>query len=283
MAYFDKYGVEYSDNQKILVRCPCDLSGEYKVLDGVHWIEEDAFFYCDKLTSVVIPDGVVKIKDYAFCFCSSLEKILLPHSVTYLGFECFNGCGNLKSITLPNSLIEIEGEAFCGCSSIESIIIPNGVKTIGDSAFSDCTNLKYVFIPKTVYLIGNYPFSNCPNLQYISVDFENRNFTSYYGALCHNDLFGYKHPDSLIRLPSQFKGHMGLPISLRTIEYGAFQDCKYLEWIVFHGNINNVYGNFDDCVNLKEILVPVNSKVRFSQMEGLKSVAGKIKETKIEL
>ncbi len=54
MAYFDKYGVKFSNNRKTLVRCPADYKGEYIIPDGVTRIEEEAFYECYTLTSVVI-------------------------------------------------------------------------------------------------------------------------------------------------------------------------------------------------------------------------------------
>ena len=43
MAYFDKYGVEYSDDKKTIIRCPETLTGEYTILEGVSKIEIFAF------------------------------------------------------------------------------------------------------------------------------------------------------------------------------------------------------------------------------------------------
>lgn len=35
MAYFDKYGVEFSDDKKQLIRCPENYEGSYTIPNGV--------------------------------------------------------------------------------------------------------------------------------------------------------------------------------------------------------------------------------------------------------
>ena len=62
---------------------------KYEVKDGVgiipegpKIIEEDAFQYCEGLTSIVIPDSVTKIGKDAFQFCTGLTSIVIPDSVT---------------------------------------------------------------------------------------------------------------------------------------------------------------------------------------------------------
>ena len=85
MAYFDKYGVEFSDDRKILVRCPKDFQGEYVIPDGVTSIADFAFSDCTGLTSVTIPDSVCNIGDLAFDGCESLPiEDSLQYADTYL-------------------------------------------------------------------------------------------------------------------------------------------------------------------------------------------------------
>ena len=43
MAYIDKYGVEFSDDRKTLVKCPQDYQGYYEIPDGVRCIEDFVF------------------------------------------------------------------------------------------------------------------------------------------------------------------------------------------------------------------------------------------------
>lgn len=45
-------------------------------------IGENAFYWQDKIKSVIIPASVVEIEDKAFGFCKQLEKVVIPYSVT---------------------------------------------------------------------------------------------------------------------------------------------------------------------------------------------------------
>ena len=75
MAYIDEYGVEFSNDKKILVRCPETIVGSYIIPNSVTSIGDAAFHDCSSLTSIVIPDSVTSIGDWAFEYCSSLTAI----------------------------------------------------------------------------------------------------------------------------------------------------------------------------------------------------------------
>ena len=70
----------------------------YEIKDGVAIIPEgttkidnEAFWYCGELVSVIIPDGVTEIGEYAFCGCSNLVKITIPMGITTIGKRSFTG------------------------------------------------------------------------------------------------------------------------------------------------------------------------------------------------
>ena len=148
MAYFDKYGVEFSDDRKTLVKCPEDFQGEYVIPDGVKCIDDGAFYECKKLLSVTIPNSVAGIGNNSFSFCTGLTKVTIPKGVTDIGIAAFMLCSNLSVITISSSVTSIGDYAFLSCLGLTSIEIPDSVSNIGEWAFQGCNNLKEIRVPK---------------------------------------------------------------------------------------------------------------------------------------
>ena len=209
MAYFDKYGVEFSDDKKTLVKCPKDFEGEYIIPNSVTSIGRSAFWGCSSLTSVTIPDSVTSIGRGAFYLCKGLNSVVWNaknypdcnskntplYSVYYgesgdeveldmrpqitsftFGTELEHipaylcyGMSNLTSIEIPNSVTSIGDYAFRGCTGLTSVTIPNSVKSIGYMAFLDCRGLTSITIPNSVTSIGDVPFYRCSCLKEIIV------------------------------------------------------------------------------------------------------------------
>ena len=127
MSYIHTDGVEYSDDKKMLVRCPKEAT-EITILDSVTSIGRNAFSGCSELTSIVIPDGVTSIGEDAFFYCSGLTSIVIPDSVTSIGEYAFSCCSGLTSIVIPDGVTSIGEWAFLGCSGLKEIRIPKGTR-----------------------------------------------------------------------------------------------------------------------------------------------------------
>ena len=168
-------------------------------------IGENAFTYCEGLTSINIPNSVTDISYGAFVDCINLSSVVIGTSVTSIGEFAFNGCSGLTSITIPNSVTSIGNFAFEGCINLSSIdvdednsvydsrnncnaiirsrdnrlvvgckttIIPNSVTSIGGHAFSYCSSLTSITIPNSVTTIGNWAFDGCSGLTSVTVEWE---------------------------------------------------------------------------------------------------------------
>ena len=152
-------------------------------------IPTNAFYGCNKLTTVIIPDSVTSIGDSAFNGCSGLTSITIPDSVTSIGSNAFNGCSGLTRITGSSKVASaiakqcnsnafvvvlttgdsIDDSAYSDCSGLTSITIPDSVTSIGSYAFSSCGGLRSITIPESVTSIGDHAFYNCTGLTRVTI------------------------------------------------------------------------------------------------------------------
>lgn len=81
--------------------------------DGsVTGIGEQAFVYCRRLVSLVIPDSVTEIGASAFFYCDRLESLTIGAGVTTIRTDAFRNCTKLKNLVIPLNVTTIEAYAF---------------------------------------------------------------------------------------------------------------------------------------------------------------------------
>ena len=200
----------------------CQDMTSISIPNTVTIIGESAFSNCKKLVSITIPKAVNSIGEYAFYRCSSINEMIVESgNKTYDSREGCNaivetstnkilyGC---NSTTVPDGIVSIEDNAFTGCSGLEKMAIPNSVTYIGTSAFSDCSALA------TVTGIPNLSlgmFENCKSLTFIEI------------------------PDD-ITIIGQF----------------AFRGCTGLTSVIIPDNVITIGSNsFTGCSNIKSITI----------------------------
>ena len=135
-------------------------------------IGNNAFLYCQGLTSITIPHSVTSIGEMAFFSCPSLTSITIPESITSIGKEAFAYCRNMKSVvwnaincadfsysslegpfgdqrynsaitsfTFGDSVQHIPAYLCYGMTKLTSVTLPNSVTSVGTQAFYECTGL----------------------------------------------------------------------------------------------------------------------------------------------
>ena len=162
-------------------------------------IGNQAFLYCDGLTSINIPEEITSIGENAFGNCNNIQSLYItdikkwlqisfgnsyscpltstdkdvklyvnnalvstldiPEGITTIPDYAFYRCSSLTSIHIPEGVTSIGGYAFSGCSGLTSVTIPNSMTSIGGYAFSGCSSLTSVIIPNSVTSIGESAFS----------------------------------------------------------------------------------------------------------------------------
>ncbi len=253
--YFDeaKGAITGCDDSVIIADIPSEING-VKVTS----IGNDAFEFCQNLTSVTIPDSVTSIEDYAFSECG-LSTIFVPESVTYIGNGVFSFCNSLESVTMPNCIEDTYAEAFSSDKKMETLILTGGSRGIKandfinmdnfksitlnnncpyieESAFSGCTGLSSITIPESVKTVGNSAFSGCTGINSIT-----------------------------------------LPSTVETIGEGVFSGCTSLTSVTMPNNISGTYADFfTDCTSLNEIILNGGkeeiAQKAFYEMSGLTNI-----------
>ena len=134
-------------------------------------IGSEAFSYCSKLQSFVLPNSITKLDYRTFYECNALLSVVLPNALQSIGDHCFYNTQNLKSIDFPQTLTSIGSSAFYQ-SGLTEVILPQNLTTLGNQAFASCSSIKNIEFPITPdpYNISNssgyyYPFYNCRSLE----------------------------------------------------------------------------------------------------------------------
>lgn len=105
------------------IKIPSAIDGK-----AVTGIGESAFYFCDGLTSVIIPNSVTSIGEWAFYGCLSLTSVAIPNSVTSIGSSAFSCCKNLASVTIGNGLASVDSSVFSTCKNLTQIDVSNDNK-----------------------------------------------------------------------------------------------------------------------------------------------------------
>lgn len=205
----DRAIVTQCDKSAEEVEIPSEIAGK-----PVTEIAEDAFQFCENLTSVEIPDTVQTIGKNAFWSCHKLQHVTLPKNLTAVGDNCFRSCGLLAELEIPATLQEIGLDAFCDTAWLKNQQTENPLVQV-NHILIDATTCSgtAVEVPDGVTEIGNFAFYNCGNLQKIM-----------------------------------------LPASVTKIDWGAFWQCSGLETLTVQGNLAKIGESaFSDCTKLSAV------------------------------
>ena len=240
-------------------------------------IGEEAFSFCESLTSITIPNSVTSFGDWAFYDCDRLEnmyfngtaddwakitfgdydsnpmryaeneyfnnelitEVVLSDDITTINAYAFDHCNSLTSITIPDSVTSIGYRAFLYCDSLTSVTIPDSVTSIRGYAFAYCESLTSITIPDSVTSIGLCAFAWCESLTSITIP---DSVTSIGDS-------AFWYCDSLTSIT--------IPDSVTSIGYGAFYGCDSLTSVTIPDSVTSI-GNsaFYSCDSLTSITIP---------------------------
>lgn len=153
-------------------------------------IDEDGFYGCKNLKSVLLPNTIERIGSYAFYGCTSLTEVSMPTDLANIGYNAFNQTpwySNLQPIdnviyvgSVAEKIAPLKAETMLTIregttgvaekftydykNAIVGVSLPSTLRYIGDEAFANCENITQIDLPKGLENIGEGGFSRCKGL-----------------------------------------------------------------------------------------------------------------------
>ncbi len=216
--------------------------------------------------SYLMPFSVQIIANKSFSVSQNLRNIVFetPISLTEIKYGAFHGSG-ITSIEIPPSVTRIESAAFFQCYNLAHVTFsPTSELTfIGQEAFKH-SEMTSIYIPAKVSTIESGALTNCINLASIAVDSQNSEYSDNDGILFSKD------KTKLIQYPAGIKEIIySIPQFVEIIGREAFLGSQSLRTIEIPSNIKSIEnGAFYNCRNLTSLIVypsiPINLEKKWS-------------------
>lgn len=176
---------------------------------------------------------ITEVGQEAFYFCDKITSFELGSNIETIGIYAFYGCYGLKTLSLGN-VKTISDCAFGDCHSLTSVTIPSSVTSIGQYGFGGC-GLTSITIPASVLQISNGAFYNCPSLTAINMSSSNPNYTSSGGVMFSKDMKALKaYPIG------NSATSYSVPEGVTSIQYGAFGYSVNLQSVTLPSTLTTV-------------------------------------------
>ena len=244
------------------------LAGDIQIPDVVSYDGQDytvtgimsnAFFECDKLTSIKLPDSITEIGDWAFTRCSQLKDINLPKNLKCIGGYAFHNCSQIEALSIPTSVTTIGMMAFDNCISLRELDIPNSVQSIERAAFLGCTSLMKVHLPEGLERIDGFLFDGCTSLSEVNVP-EGVNYIGQAAFRNCINLPALQLPQGLTVIDDEaFEGctsftEFTIPDKVESVGWDAFVGCNGLEKLTIGRSVKEMGGGtFYGCDNIRQV------------------------------
>lgn len=224
--------------------------------DTIQFINRLAFYRCLSLQEINFPESLTTIEEHAFNNCKNLVKISGGDGLLTLGKNVFLNTGFFNSqynwedgnevLYLGKHLLKAKEDLP------ESYQIHDETISICANAFENCTALKKLTIPDSVQLFNENAFLNCINLN--TVEYKG-DCNQWFNIKFANDFASPMHYANYLHIGG-VEGELELPQTLTEIPAGTFRGDNIQSVVIPVGVKRIGAGAFQDCVNLTEIVIP---------------------------
>ncbi|MBR4438823.1 MAG: leucine-rich repeat domain-containing protein [Bacteroidales bacterium] len=251
-----------------------DKISEVNLLEGTQCICDKALAGLEHLRTIYIPNSVTHIGDKAFYGCKSIECIKIPDSIRFIGSLAFADCSSLcrfdsvfasddgRCLVINNVLVAVAP------SGLEELYVPESTKSIAFGVFASCSALKRIYLPDSLVKFPRRCFSECSALESIFSKYASKDHKCLIIGgtliLCiEKNSDSYSIPEGVISI-GEFAlennvsiKELGLPPSVKNIEYQAFAFCSSLTHIRIPYGVESVGdAAFYQCEQLRDIFLP---------------------------
>ena len=164
-GYVEGWLVFNNSSKTELLACSSSAQGNVIIPNSVTTIGENAFRYCNSITSVDIPNTVTTIGADAFSDCPGLLEIIVPSSVISIGSRAFK---NVSNVVYSGSAYGSPWEAKCVNGFVDGWLVYSNFEK--EQLLACYTSAKEISIPNTVTSISNKTFAGCNQLQSVIWD-----------------------------------------------------------------------------------------------------------------
>ena len=178
--------------------------------EGVKELEENCFYYCQRLGNIEIPKSLSSFGKDCFCRCK-IPQIYIPETIKEISKNCFKGCDDLSQVTIDLN----ETRILCGKKlfsivnkTLQMMDLPSEIKIINGKEIEPFQSLQ---LPTTITSISKDCFENFTSLVSLELPFS---FTSFD----HNLFSDCIHLSSL-----------SLESTIKSISFNAFKQFRELE------------------------------------------------------
>ena len=192
-------------------------------------------FEFSTITDIKIGINIKKIGEKAFYMCNKLRSVTWSHKCDVIPVGCFFGCSNLMQFDF-SGIKKIGGRAFYE-SGLQEVCLTENTEVVSKKAFSCCKILRTVIWNCKCNVIPVECFVRCSNL------------TKF-------DFSSVKRIEAYAFWRS---GLTSVTLSKKTeVDQNCFAYCNDLEKIEWLSDQNIEGDIFEECQNIKEIIISDN-------------------------
>ena len=213
-------------------------------------------------TSIVIPETiegipVVEIGPEAFR-STSITDIKIGANIKKIGEKAFYMCNKLRSVTWSHKCDVIPVGCFFGCSNLMQFDF-SGIKKIGGRAFYE-SGLQEVCLTENTEVVSKKAFSCCKILRTVIWNCKCNVITVECFVRCSNlTKFDFSSVKRIEAYAFWRSGLTSVTLSKKTeVDQNCFAYCNDLEKIEWLSDQNIEGDIFEECKNIKEIIISDN-------------------------